>query len=787
MAETYNENRGQKPHKLFKYGGLVFVILAFLSIVLFLLSQKILFKSDPNILAVVGNEKITQANLNEKIYSHDFVGSPASPSNVDIQTQKQYLQELIDNKVIEIEAGKYGIAVTDQEIDKEVRNRAAKYDQQTALQQAISKKSVKAALLREKLKDKILGWKEGSYIVVNYSKNFTSNMVGVSDEQRAKEDANRPQQMKEDTDYATTLINSIYADVKSGKITFEQGMEKAKNDPRFGIEAYKPSMILQSDVFTKTDFMNHNKIFSIETHDIEDTIDKTAPGQISQPIALKVEVPVGKDYSKTESKNGMWVIFKVDKGEVTQADSFDEWMAQKKKELKVNILKKTLAWSDQRDTPLLINEAEAHFGSHGCDQTDHFGVNTGLGSSTAGLVVITQYYDSSGNGPYLFNKNVNIFGHGGGIVWTPYGAYASGPGNGAMAFNTGSAYGYSGTNLGECSNYPTGYLVLGWGSTSSIGLYGHHGNGWTLSCNYNPFTVNFVATDQGPGAYGGYWDSTAQSFNVVNGSTTHLTFTWHANPPPTYPPIGYLESASCDASGNITVSGWSCDPDNYSQPIPIRFHYDVDSQAPFPADDYTLSPLNLVNFTSDYPPYSSLLRADISRSDVSASCGGYSNHGFNKTFPAQAELKDGRPHNITAFGLDWYPMSVDGNITGFVRHTWLRPTKTITCPTSFISSSCNLTPPSATIQEGDPVTLNWSISGTTATSFKLHSDHGRDQTITGANSSGTTSGTIEVIPTVNPTTYTLEDSSGRSLPGCSARAVIAVLNNKTGGSSPSAP
>ncbi len=794
MSETYNQEDSKKVHKANKK-KLVTIVLGVVVLAVLTFGGMYLAGTfrDPNVLATVGGQKITKADLNARIYATDFGGTPQNPTaKIDQKKKKDLLNELINDKIVAIEAPKLGISVSDAEVNSEVVKRASSYSKQTQAEQAISREMVREALFDEKLKEKVLGDKEGSYILVNYSKNFESNM-SITPEQKAKEDIGRAQRIQDDTSYAKNLIDSIYADVKSGKMTFEQGMNKAKNDPRFGVEGYQPNTVLQSDNFDKNDYYQGTKIFSLGQNDeVKSYLDNMKPGEVSQPIAVKVEVIQAGDTGKSEAKDGIWLIVKLKKNENQLADSYDEWLQAKRKELDTTILDKTFA---SLKTVLRGKTADAHSGvgiTHGCANTDHWGINTGSSGSDAGLVVHTVYYDASGGGPYDFNKSVNVFGNNGGVVHYNSSTYTNDQNLSGKAFNTGDPWFYTG---GSCSN--TGYLVLGWGTTSGTGENGHFGNTWALNCQYNNFVVNFQSTDQGPGNYGGYWDSTSQGFAATNGSTTRLTFTWHENPAPYHSPIGYLDSASCDASGNLTVKGWTCDPDDYSDPNRVRLHYDIGS-GPYPADDNNLP--NTITFSpSDDTTYPNLIMPNVYRPDVAASCGGNANHGFNKTIPAPSAIRDGNPHYITAFGLDWFPWSING--TGFIQHTPL-PLSVIqnsvsyqyqvTCPSlaSTISNSCPTLKvnggDSATVQQGTPVTLSWGGGNNVSKiNIEQHPNTGTLANINGVTVSG---GSLQVIPSVT-TTYdlavTYSDNTSAICPG--SGIPVTVNSNQTGSESPAPP
>jgi hypothetical protein len=90
-------------------------------------------------------------------------------------------------------------------------------------------------------------------------------------------------------------------------------------------------------------------------------------------------------------------------------------------------------------------------------------------------------------------------------------------------------------------------------------------------------------------------------------------------------PKGFLDAATCDA-----FSGWSCDPDNYSQALQVHFYVDG------PAGSGTFAGSMTANSTRE--------------SAVGEQCGGYSNRGFSLGTPSA--LKDGLNHSIYAYGIN---------------------------------------------------------------------------------------------------------------------------------------
>lgn len=110
--------------------------------------------------------------------------------------------------------------------------------------------------------------------------------------------------------------------------------------------------------------------------------------------------------------------------------------------------------------------------------------------------------------------------------------------------------------------------------------------------------------------------------NCASGKTcsngTCVTFT-------NYSPVGFFDSATCSA-----FSGWSCDKNNYSAALTIKFYADG-----------TYSTGKLVGTVT----------ANAKReAAVGTICGGYAAHGFSLALPAI--LKDGKLHTIYAYAID---------------------------------------------------------------------------------------------------------------------------------------
>lgn len=133
-------------------------------------------------------------------------------------------------------------------------------------------------------------------------------------------------------------------------------------------------------------------------------------------------------------------------------------------------------------------------------------------------------------------------------------------------------------------------------------------------------------------------------------------------------PIGFHDISNCSVS-----TGWTCDADNYSQPLAVHFYKEGDVFIGATTANRTREPA------------------------VAANCGGYANHGF--VFQTPWSVIDGQTHNIYAYAI---------NIGSGTTNPLLRDTpKTINCtPTCSIS----LVPTATTITQGQNQVFSVSVN-----------------------------------------------------------------------------
>jgi hypothetical protein len=141
---------------------------------------------------------------------------------------------------------------------------------------------------------------------------------------------------------------------------------------------------------------------------------------------------------------------------------------------------------------------------------------------------------------------------------------------------------------------------------------------------------------------------------------------WDCDPPPQ----GYLDKVDCDK-----IAGWACDSTDFTKPVQIHIY--------------------------DGSKFVTAVTANQQRSDVAASCGGTTAHGFSLDLPAS--LLDGKSHDINAYAIALDGSGQNPKLSG--------SPKTLNTATCFSPPTCSsLTSSSNTVQNGDTVKLTSAVS-----------------------------------------------------------------------------
>ncbi|KKR18461.1 MAG: hypothetical protein UU65_C0002G0104 [candidate division CPR2 bacterium GW2011_GWC1_41_48] len=212
---------------------------------------------DKQPLATVGDMKITSPDLKAKIWETDLKGTPAEPSKVDKVAQGYLLDSLIEEEIIKKEADKLKITATDKEIEDRAKADVSQYAFMPSYLQAKIKENTRAVVLKKKIEEKAVSWKEGKTLIARY------------DRYTFLKDANKDS----DKQHAETVLKDLRGKVASGAVTVDDAIKSLEADSVVGLEAYKPNSPVMSHSFNKdkwqTGDLYSNEAFREGTKGIE--------------------------------------------------------------------------------------------------------------------------------------------------------------------------------------------------------------------------------------------------------------------------------------------------------------------------------------------------------------------------------------------------------------------------------------------------------------------------------------------------------------------------------------
>lgn len=188
----------------------------------------------------VGTSYITNSDVDLRL--QQIYGTNSAKFKDDISARQTIINQLIRERIIQQEAAKQNITVTDREIDDKAH--------ELSLTPPFDRTKIFNMIMEDKLKNKVVAWR-----IVDYAFIFRSTI--------------KP-------DYSTNAVkikksyDLIKAGIQSGK-TIKQAFDEAKDTSGFD----KAITITENKKVTKTDFDKNTaeKIFALKKEETSDTLD----------------------------------------------------------------------------------------------------------------------------------------------------------------------------------------------------------------------------------------------------------------------------------------------------------------------------------------------------------------------------------------------------------------------------------------------------------------------------------------------------------------------------------
>jgi hypothetical protein len=223
------------------------------------------------------DKKVYAEAAGHKVYEEeirDFLGE-----NVFRISDHDAAQVLADKYLTEALAEELGITVDDNEL-------AAQYGKKEVKKQKTNNKYAYQNKLNQVYFDKLQAYNRGVYkgkaLVTHFSRFVPYESPLLYEDKQIEPKIGNKAAIAKDKKHAEDLINRLYDDINSGKISFEEAAQIERKDPLVGEKAY-PTLSHSGPFDTTFDtrtFLNNKSI--------RDQIGELKTGELTKPVAIKV-------------------------------------------------------------------------------------------------------------------------------------------------------------------------------------------------------------------------------------------------------------------------------------------------------------------------------------------------------------------------------------------------------------------------------------------------------------------------------------------------------------------
>ena len=510
-----------------------------------------LYTRTNDLVAVVGNERITVQDLNKKIYGRNMVGDPndkniAITSGISTDDKNKLIDALIEESIVRQYAAKNNITVTDEEALARAKADSKGYDDLLPANKAIVLDQAKKNVLSDKVSEKTVTWKKGQYIKIHFDKHF-GIAESLSPDKQAALAKTQAVDIAADRIYADNLKDSIYASLTSGKITFSQAMDQVRNDKYIDYTSWdftvgNPGVDFNTQGVSKEASLLENEAFKT-------VLTSTSKGEIAKPFVMKLDYG---DWHKNEQKmiDSQWIILQVTDEHVGEATSYQSWIDQQKTSLKarkvkdgINILDlitgRVYAWSDSNCSAGRTNLGSNHPGDLITEARKINADGTNVSMSNA------YSYVKTGSGAYAYTGCPLT---GGFTINSTSGWEAS-----EISGSDGCMYKFSSRGSFDLccsgSHNPHKFAVAYSGARDATGHWAYYYQGTTDGSGWGSQSTSGFAT-----GYGVQYSGSTSTFNITNGDTVYRRVYWVIDPPIAYTLVTSVASGSGSVSGARTYN-----------------------------------------------------------------------------------------------------------------------------------------------------------------------------------------------------------------------------------------
>lgn len=264
-----------------------------------------------------GNKKVYAQAAGHKVYEQDvrdLIGNTPNISDHDAA------QVLADKYLTEALAKEQGISVGTQELEQKYPEVKEQKDNKYAYQNKLNK------VYFSKLQAHNNGVYKGKLLITHFSRHVEFKPVLPEDKHNDPK-LGDAQSIAQDKKYAEDLINRLYNDINSKKISFDEAIKIEQNDPKVGVKSYPT--LPHSSSFDSTYVVN--PILNVAS--IKKQISGLKAGETTKPFVVSVENSLdGK--STAES---YFLIVQMDESFAGVGADFEQYVDEAKKRLNYEV------------------------------------------------------------------------------------------------------------------------------------------------------------------------------------------------------------------------------------------------------------------------------------------------------------------------------------------------------------------------------------------------------------------------------------------------------------------
>lgn len=251
-----------------------------------------------DVVARVGNHNITKQEV-QQVKAAELAAGFYGDSDETIK------KLIMDYWLYSMAAEEYGIKPNDTEALENLKNKTdfIKLSSDQAINNSYVKYRAYKDYYQKQLTTILNSPQKGAYIIAHFDQNFGRDTTAL----KALSDQQYQDLLKVDRDYATNFINDVYAKIKSGQITFEEGMKMQLDNKIIGKVAM--STAVMSAKFGQPSNIPGGQESIVKNSQIQAKVNELQAGGISEPFIVKVPAVFTQPNNLVD---GFWVIVKVD-------------------------------------------------------------------------------------------------------------------------------------------------------------------------------------------------------------------------------------------------------------------------------------------------------------------------------------------------------------------------------------------------------------------------------------------------------------------------------------------